>query len=286
VPEDHAALIAALGTLGERLDPLDAAGADPVTGALRRIAAEAAAGEVPAPASGPGRAHLPGAGDRRLLRRPRRRPAVLVAAVLAVAVLVVAVPGSRAALARWLGIGAVRIVTSDDPVPVLAGPYDLGDPIAVEDAIERAPAPVVPDGVGPPDAAYAGAPTGAVTVVWRASGDLPPIGAGAGDVGLVVTILPGTRPAPLTKVAGAGTVLEAATVAGTPGWWLSGAPHVLWIDGDPGGADGGADDARALRLAGNTLLWADGDLTYRLESALGREAAVELAEGIAGAGDG
>jgi hypothetical protein len=33
----------------------------------------------------------------------------------------------------------------------------------------------------------------------------------------------------------------------------------------------------ATRLAGNTLLWTDGDVTYRLESSLDREQAVDLA---------
>jgi hypothetical protein len=31
------------------------------------------------------------------------------------------------------------------------------------------------------------------------------------------------------------------------------------------------------RLAGNTLIWTDGDVTYRLESALDRDEAIDLA---------
>ena len=34
------------------------------------------------------------------------------------------------------------------------------------------------------------------------------------------------------------------------------------------------------RLAGNTLLWVRGDTTYRLETALGRDAALRLARSV------
>ncbi len=36
----------------------------------------------------------------------------------------------------------------------------------------------------------------------------------------------------------------------------------------------------AIRLAGNTLLWQDGDLTLRLESSLDRNRAVEIAKSM------
>ncbi len=35
-----------------------------------------------------------------------------------------------------------------------------------------------------------------------------------------------------------------------------------------------------IRLAGNTLLWQDGDLTLRLESSLDRNRAVEIAKSM------
>jgi hypothetical protein len=47
--------------------------------------------------------------------------------------------------------------------------------------------------------------------------------------------------------------------------FLSGEPHVV---------------TPPNRLAGNTLLWVRGDTTYRLETALGRDAALRLARSV------
>jgi len=280
MPEGDRDLVAALRALGDGLDASGSPEADPATAAVRRIAAEtsrsAPTSEVPRVAGPPG-----GARSGARPGGPRRRHAVLAAAALVVtAVVVVAVPGSRAAVARLFGLGGVRIVTTDEPPAGVAGPYDLGEPMDVEEAIEAAPGPIVPDGLGRPAAAFAGAPTGAVTVVWPASGELPPIVPGETDgAGLLVTALPGTVGNSLvTKEIGPGTRVEPVTVAGHRGYWISGAPHVVGVT-EPSGA-GGPED---VRLAGNTLLWIDGDVTYRLESALGQDGAVAWAERI-GAG--
>jgi hypothetical protein len=191
-----------------------------------------------------------------------------------VAAVVVAVPASRAAVARLLGVGGVGIVTVDD-LPEAAGPYDLGEPLDVADAVATAPGPLVPGGTGPPDAAYGGVPDGAVSVVWRSSDALPPIGdAPAGGAGLVVTAWRTRGDVPsTTKFVGPGTDVEATAVAGRPATWISGEPHALGA-ADPSDplAPGGE-----LRVAGNTLLWSDGGVTYRLESGLDRDAARALA---------
>ena len=44
-------------------------------------------------------------------------------------------------------------------------------------------------------------------------------------------------------------------------------------------ADGSVEE-ETLRLAGNTLIWTHGPFTYRLESALGRDEALALAESV------
>ena len=41
-------------------------------------------------------------------------------------------------------------------------------------------------------------------------------------------------------------------------------------------------EQQTLRLAGNTLIWTDGPFTYRLESALGRDQAITIAETVPG----
>ncbi len=92
----------------------------------------------------------------------------------------------------------------------------------------------------------------------------------------MVTALPEAISDPLlTKVGSAGTVVEATAVGGRPGYWIAGALHVVRTDEAQDG-----DAPHTVRLAGNTLLWADGDITYRLESGLDRDTAVALAERI------
>jgi hypothetical protein len=71
--------------------------------------------------------------------------------------------------------------------------------------------------------------------------------------------------------------LEETRVNGERAFFISGAPHTFFMR-DPSGA---LRDERS-RLAGNTLLWSrrqDG-LTFRLESALARDAAVSMAESV------
>ena len=77
------------------------------------------------------------------------------------------------------------------------------------------------------------------------------------------------------KVLDAGTTYERVTVNGRPAAWLAGAPHAFLY---PTTNDGVEEEQ--LRLAGNTLLWAVGPFTYRLESALDRDAAIAVAESV------
>ena len=66
---------------------------------------------------------------------------------------------------------------------------------------------------------------------------------------------------------------EQVVVDGDPGVWISGPAHqVMWTDAD------GQFRIETARLAGNTLVWQEGDVTYRFESALDRDAAIAAAE--------
>jgi hypothetical protein len=58
------------------------------------------------------------------------------------------------------------------------------------------------------------------------------------------------------------------------GYWLSGEQHLFFWEGP----EGFVDDAR--RWVGDVLVWADGPITYRLETSLGREAAIRIAESM------
>jgi hypothetical protein len=60
-----------------------------------------------------------------------------------------------------------------------------------------------------------------------------------------------------------------------PGYWLTGAPHVIsYVD-----ADGVVVD-ETVRLAGNVLLWEQDGVTFRIESLLSRAEALEIASSL------
>jgi hypothetical protein len=253
-------LVVALRDVGERVDLPSPA--DPVAGALDRIRSTLPADRVrPAPA--------------------RRIPRVLA---LAAAVVIVAVaatlvaPGPRGAVARWLGIGQVT-VTYVGEIPERAGrEYDLGRPVDLDDAAAAADRDgwrlAAPAGVGAPHQAFAGRPAGSVTLAWAPSAELPEIG-GSG-LGLVLTAMPGTTDAGgMSKQVARGTSVELTRVGDHPAYWISGAPHEVVVTGPDGTVV-----RETSRLAGNALVWTEDGLTYRLESALARDEAVELGSNL------
>jgi hypothetical protein len=253
-------LVVALRGLGDRLDLPPA---DPVAAAIDRI-----------------RGHSPRFSSRdRLLSRPfprTKRVLAAVAAVILVAVAgVLAAPGSRDAVARWLGIGRVTVTYTDD-VPATAGrTYDLGTPVPLARAVARADQDgwtlAAPRAAGDPARAFVGVPAGSVALVWAPSADLPEID--DSGIGLLLGAIPGTTDAgSVSKQATAGTTIELVRVDDNPAYWIAGDPHEVTIL-DPEG-DTVPD---AAHLAGNTLIWTGADVTYRLESALDRDEAVELA---------
>jgi hypothetical protein len=258
MPEPHDDLVLALHELGERLD-LPATG-DPVAAAVDRI-----------------RAQRPT--DQRERRRANPRGRRLLAAAAAVVLVglgaVLAAPGSRDAVARWLGIGSVTITYTGE-VPEAAGrTYALGTPVALTQAVSRADAAgwrlAAPVAAGEPARAFVGRPAGAVSLVWAPSGDLPEI-RGSG-IGLLLTAMPGTTDAGgMHKQATRGTTVELVQVGNDPAYWIAGASHEVAI------TDAEGEVVRdSVRLAANTLVWTEGDVTYRLESALDRDEAVDLA---------
>ena len=72
------------------------------------------------------------------------------------------------------------------------------------------------------------------------------------------------------------THLEAVTVGGEPGFWISGAPHGFFFVC----YDAGECRQERYRLAGNVLLWEQDGVTLRLESALSLEDALAIAESV------
>jgi Fe2+ transport system protein FeoA len=174
----------------------------------------------------------------------------------------------REAVADWLGLGVIEI----EEVAVLPEGLedtigDLGEPIRVEDAGSW------PALLGTPDAAYAASDPASVSMVWLPGQALPEVG--STGVGALFSRFDGSVEVPvITKAAAPGTEIRIVRVDGQPAYWLSGAAHAFgYISGDDVAIE-------TLRLAGDTLLWEVDGVTFRLESALSLEEAIELAESV------
>lgn len=219
----------------------------------------------------------------RPLGGPAWRP--IAAAVTLVLVLFVAslaaFPGVRETVADWLGLRGIGIsvVPSLSPVPSAHRSLDLGDPVSLDDARAAVPWDVlVPDDalLGPPDEVYLDqrARDGVVSLVWAARPGVPT--ASTTGAGLLLTEFRASIDERLfQKVIGPGTTVERVRVGGRLGYWISGARHeILLIDrfGEP--------IVETIRLAGDVLMWEDGELTLRIESALTREDALRIAESV------
>ncbi len=230
-------------------------------------------------------APMSGIASRWLSLRPVRRSVVLaVAAVLLVAALVAA---------AVLGVPGIRIVFGPappaspsgtaGPSPSLAPvpPERLGATLSLGERTDLASAaaaagfeprlPADPD-LGAPEAVFV--EDGRITLVWATRRGLP--ATAEPSVGLLITEFPGAvdRDA-YTKMVNAGTRVEQVTVGGEPGYWLSGREHYVFYTDDEG-----VNHDKAWRVVGEALIWFDGELTYRVESALGRDASIRLAESL------
>ena len=226
--------------------------------------------------------------------RPARRAAVLaLAALLVLAALAGAVELGLPGLRLILGEPSSSPPPTLGPTPATGGSGAVGTPSAglgasmglgegvdaVDMAAVRARAgfavavPTDPQ-VGPPEAVYIDEPRGGqVTLLWPSSERLPRTR--QRDVGLLLSEFLGTVDDGFySKVISGGTPVEPVTVNGHQGFWISGEPHVLFWEGP----DGEVDDAR--RWVGDVLIWSDGTVTFRLESALGRDAAILIADGV------
>ena len=224
--------------------------------------------------------------------RPMRRGLILAIAAL---LILAAVAG-----AVGLGLPGLRIIFGEGPSPQpssagspvpslpassgpvtsptlapLAGSLALGDAVSFADAKRLAGFDVVlptrPD-LGPPDATYLNGQR--VGLVWASRPGLPETE--SPGVGLVISEFLGTvDPGFFEKILGPDTTLTKVTVGGSPGYWISGAPH-FFIYIDPQGR-AVTDDHPTV---GDVLLWTKGDVTYRLETSLGMAAAIRLAESL------
>lgn len=192
--------------------------------------------------------------------------------------LLLASPATREAVADWLGIDGIRITFDDDRearVPVetpIDTRLDLGRAVSVQEAEEYTGFTVAtPSIVGEPDAIYLNdeVPGGEVSLIYEPRPELPEVG--SSGVGLLITQFSdfGDTDAYLKKLAQVGTEVRSVTVSGHQGFWISGAPHLLV-----------SEFSSPARLAGNTLIWATPETTYRVEADVSLSRALEIAESL------
>ncbi|MBA2372791.1 MAG: hypothetical protein H0V74_01125 [Chloroflexi bacterium] len=129
--------------------------------------------------------------------------------------------------------------------------------------------------LGPPDAVYVDPARGnQVALVWAAGPELP--ATLEPGVGLILMTFDGTLDEGIfQKIVGPASVLERLRVSDRPGWWIAGDQHTFLYRSKDGEV---VNDER--RWVGDALLWSDGTKTYRIESALGRDSTVAIAESL------
>jgi hypothetical protein len=202
-----------------------------------------------------------------------RRPVALALVALAAAVgAVMAVPSARTAVLEWLGLRGVSIVRVPETRPVPpGGDLALGDEVTLAEARRSADFRIrLPRELGEPDAVFfsaSEAPGGHLSLVYG-SGE---------EVELLLTQFRARIDEEfLQKTVGPRTTAERVTVQrSSPAFWIEGEPHeIFYVDAN------GQVLPDTARLAGNTLLWQVGDVTFRLEGIETMEEAVRVARSV------
>jgi hypothetical protein len=197
----------------------------------------------------------------RRCRPARRTLAVALASTLLLAGGAMAVPPTRHAILRILGLRGVRIerVHQLPPLPASAG-LGLGQHIPLARARHAAGfTALLPSGS---PTAYLGhdVPGGRISIL---------------NGRVLIIEFRGTTTPFIFKVIGPGTAVTRVRVNGGPGLYLSGAPHEVLFR-----AQTGELRSDRVRLAGNVLIWQQGPLTIRIEGTRTLEQARALARSL------
>lgn len=205
--------------------------------------------------------------------RPAARRQRLVAAAV-VALLVASVltfsPAARQAVAGLLGFDVLPVLrVAEQPAGPSLDRAALGRRVTLAGARRLVDFPFrVPHALGRPDEVRVdttSVPGGEVTLLWRTP-----------DTVVLLSALPGrTDEGFLGKSAGPGTRVSAVDVSGSPGWWLEGSQHLLAYWDEEGNLR-----KHRTRLAGDVLLWREGEVLYRVESARSLAEARRIAQSM------
>jgi hypothetical protein len=248
------------------------------------------------PGMGPSSPEVGSAGDVGSSRR--RLPGVsqiplaawLVAAILLILVAggLALLPAARNAIADRLGLQGVLIRWVEEiptPKPSQVGaPLALGRRVTLDEAQAAVDFPVlIPAAAGfdsPEEIYLLDSDQGEmVSFVYPAVPGLPE--SGVTGVGALLTQFQGEADRGLIEKGlpdsdSNASRLEAVSVGGEPGFWISGAPHAFFFVC----YDAGECRQERYRLAGDVLLWERDGLTLRLESTLSLNEALAIAESV------
>jgi hypothetical protein len=200
-------------------------------------------------------------------RRPSRRVLAIAFAVLAVAVAgVLAVPSARTAILEWLGIKGVKLEFVDKlPPRAVSQDLDLGDATTLAKARRRAGFDVVapPGDLGRPIVYFREPPDGGMVSFLYGR---------PGRVRLLLSEFRGEYRPYIHKMLSATTRIVPSRVDGTQAIWLEGAHFIEFADAS------GVFLNEPVHIANRVLLWRKDGLTYRLEGAVTRAQAIQIAE--------
>jgi len=210
--------------------------------------------------------------------RTRRLGLLPALATVVLLIAVVAAASSEAVAEQILRLRGIEIYRGP-AVPsatAAARPTFPGERLTLEEARRRVTFPVkVPSDarLGAPDEVHLdfAATNERLTLVYRQRVSIP-VSADAGVSAVVVEFRGAVDATLFGKAAGPGTRIDSVAVNGSPGYWLEGQPHqFFWRD------QLGNIQVETLRLAGNTLLWEQDGVTYRLEAQVSKDEALRIA---------
>jgi hypothetical protein len=197
----------------------------------------------------------------------RRRVLILVAVGL---LALLAIAG-----ATRLAIGAFEVRVQPKATPSASlppvEPSALGDPVSQHVAAARAGfEPALPPGPRPEEVYLIESDFGdaGILYAWRPSAAYPRIE--GTEWGLMLIVVQGDDEF-VTKTVDRFDALVDVKVNGDRAFWIP-APHEVSIRTDHG--------SETFSVTGNVLIWQVGDLSYRLETSLGRADAIALAESM------
>lgn len=207
--------------------------------------------------------------------RVRRVIAVAAAAVVLAMGLVVAIPATRQAVARMLGLGGVAISHGQAPGSpgALGTNLDLGSPTTLAQVRRRVSFAVwTPARLQAPDAVFLSreVPGGKVSLAYHSTTTLPE--APENGWGALVTEFKAPVNRILMKKLATTAQVRPVELRGSTAYWVRGRHIVYWFNSTDGSV---LDDT--IRFAPNTLLWERDGVTIRLESELTLSQALRIA---------